>query len=1125
MNNLTTRKIVLGMLMGLVLAFSVQGTADAGVTLSKSDEPSTSGEYQREWHNRSLLSPLVFTVGQVDKTADVDDQGTETTNDDTTEGPDSITISIARGNTSAGGIDEIRIGSTRVFVNTSSIPERSVTLYGLEDDAEGDGATSASSLDLENGKVSVYCTLGNSTGEYTITVIDAGSAHDEDDEASPIMFTVYAVQNRNDIRAVDESGAATGITGITLDPDADIIYSSVREPIIDVDVTGAADGYALVNLEVTGGEFYLPQPKLGSLGTSFTTHTDNSGDISVRIKPNSRSTVRVRALVEYKASVEATSILYYQDAVLAKEDGDDQEGYPGTQLLKPIVVEVQDGRGKGVSGQKVMFGFGTGEDDRDRDLTPGKVFAVPGTTIDVEGELFDPEDNAIGRTEQPTLTVVSDSSGQAKVYVILDGASATAKTYYQPTARIVGFDHAEAAQKFSVIANPTPSRESRDIRIVSGDRQSIAIRKNAKPLAVVVESDGGVVEGVSVTFIANGGELSFDPDDNFGDIDLDDNDTVTEAEMDSAVGSNVIVDTDANGQASVNYYVGASSGVRRVDAIIRIDPDEKSTTSETFTINVGGARDEDEDEDEDEDDDIITFSRTSITGEAGDEEDIRVTSTPSGVVVSLSSPDFANSNFSPQSETTPFTTTLTLPDETGAHVIFATRSGFTEAEGTVTVEAEGLGRLTISPSGTPTNGVQIISITARTSGGAIPAGAVVVTLSGTGFTTTRASVLNGTVNAGVTLPTTAATYRLTASATGYNSTTTLLTVRTTTTRGPAGEADSVEIDGQRQLSGTVNQAMRLRVRVLDANDDGVEDVRVAFRVLAPGRGTFAGARGNGRATQDQTDRNGYASANFTPSDDGNIIIRASAAGVRDPVTFIIAVGEAADDDDTEPPTPSRDVGPSREISPVVHLGMASRPPMLWVDGGAIYALVGADAQRFAPSVDNAMNITVGGGKVYWTEKTGESGGTVNSANLNGSDVKELASIFATPIGIAVDTAGSKLYWTNSRGRIQSADLDGSGITNVIPGGLESPMDLALAGGNGYWTQGNGSVRVGNLTSRVTRAISTGTDTPGSIVIGGNKVYWTEMTGDSSGTINGANLNGTDVKELTSIQAVPMRHCC
>ena len=125
------------------------------------------------------------------------------------------------------------------------------------------------------------------------------------------------------------------------------------------------------------------------------------------------------------------------------------------------------------------------------------------------------------------------------------------------------------------------------------------------------------------------------------------------------------------------------------------------------------------------------------------------------------------------------------------------------------------------------------------------------------------------------------------------------------------------------------------------------------------------------------------------------------------------------------------------------------------------------SKEFAPSVDNALNIAIGGGKVYWTEKTGESGGTINSANLNGSGVTELTSILAVPMGIAVDVAGSKLYWTNSRGRIQSANLDGSGITNVIPGGLESPMDLALAGGNVYWTQGNGSVRFVNLTGQKT----------------------------------------------------------
>ena len=206
--------------------------------------------------------------------------------------------------------------------------------------------------------------------------------------------------------------------------------------------------------------------------------------------------------------------------------------------------------------------------------------------------------------------------------------------------------------------------------------------------------------------------------------------------------------------------------------------------------------------------------------------------------------------------------------------------------------------------------------------------------------------------------------------------------------------------------------------------------------------------------------------------------------------------------------------------PPVRLGISERPPIYWIEGGSIYALVGADVQKFAPSVDNALNLTVAGGKVYWTEKTGESAGTINSAHLNGSGVTELASILAVPMGIAVDTAASKLYWTNSRGRIQSANLNGSGIKNVIQN-LASPLDLALAGGNAYWTQG-GNVRFVNLRGqKQIRNISTGTDTAGSLAIGGGKVYWTERTGDSGGTINSANLNGTGTKQLASILAAPM----
>ncbi len=225
--------------------------------------------------------------------------------------------------------------------------------------------------------------------------------------------------------------------------------------------------------------------------------------------------------------------------------------------------------------------------------------------------------------------------------------------------------------------------------------------------------------------------------------------------------------------------------------------------------------------------------------------------------------------------------------------------------------------------------------------------------------------------------------------------------------------------------------------------------------------------------------------------------------------------------------PAAKTTPPRVISPVVLVNAANRPPMLWVDSGGIYALVGVSVQRFAPSVDNALNIAIGGNKIYWTEQTGESSGTINSANLDGTGMKELTAIMAVPMGIAVDTAGSKLYWTNSRGRIQSANLDGDPkITNVLQN-LSGPMDIAVARGNLYWTQydateGAGNIGITNTAGRgMPKYISTGLDMPMSLAIANAKVYWTEKTGESGGTVNAATLNGAGATQLASIQAAPI----
>ena len=89
------------------------------------------------------------------------------------------------------------------------------------------------------------------------------------------------------------------------------------------------------------------------------------------------------------------------------------------------------------------------------------------------------------------------------------------------------------------------------------------------------------------------------------------------------------------------------------------------------------------------------------------------------------------------------------------------------------------------------------------------------------------------------------------------------------------------------------------------------------------------------------------------------------------------------------------------------------------------------------------SIVIGGNKVYWTEMTGSNAGTINSASLNGSGATELNDIRAVPMGIGVDTARSKLYWTNSRGRVQSANLEGRKIQNVVDG-LGNPGDMVLS---------------------------------------------------------------------------------
>ena len=161
-------------------------------------------------------------------------------------------------------------------------------------------------------------------------------------------------------------------------------------------------------------------------------------------------------------------------------------------------------------------------------------------------------------------------------------------------------------------------------------------------------------------------------------------------------------------------------------------------------------------------------------------------------------------------------------------------------------------------------------------------------------------------------------------------------------------------------------------------------------------------------------------------------------------------------------------GVSSTISSLFNVfGPANR--VYWTDNGT-----GADkVQRADSDGSNVQDlVTTGlftiltvavdsvGGKVYWADAHFNK---VERANLDGSSREDVVTNSSdgvlVPFGVAVDPAGGKVYWTQvlsptqaSLGRIRRANLDGTGVEDLITTGLKRPHGIAVdpAGGKIYW---------------------------------------------------------------------------
>ena len=213
----------------------------------------------------------------------------------------------------------------------------------------------------------------------------------------------------------------------------------------------------------------------------------------------------------------------------------------------------------------------------------------------------------------------------------------------------------------------------------------------------------------------------------------------------------------------------------------------------------------------------------------------------------------------------------------------------------------------------------------------------------------------------------------------------------------------------------------------------------------------------------------------------------------------------------------------------------------WSEGANLKRanLNGSNRQHIATGSGSLTGISVADGKVYWTEKAtrGLNSGKIQRANTNGSNAEQLVTIKASvPLGISVDFASRKLYWTNSDGAIRRSDLNGSNVEDVVTGSgtptsfsvgssLQPIYTYTLTGtvvGNPaiYWadTQASKIQRV-NLNNLNVKDIVT--DVPDSSAIAldstNRVIYWAER---DTGKIRRADLNGTNAQDIVTGLAAP-----
>jgi len=183
----------------------------------------------------------------------------------------------------------------------------------------------------------------------------------------------------------------------------------------------------------------------------------------------------------------------------------------------------------------------------------------------------------------------------------------------------------------------------------------------------------------------------------------------------------------------------------------------------------------------------------------------------------------------------------------------------------------------------------------------------------------------------------------------------------------------------------------------------------------------------------------------------------------------------------------------------------------------------------------ASNQPASSGRIYFLDIRG---GRLLSANPDGSELKVLHDgMRQGPDGVVVDLAKGHIFWSNmgkaklDDGSIERVNLDGSGLTTVVPvGGTFTAKQMKLDAKHGklYWSDREGMrvMRANIDGSGIETLIESGHGDQDrkdarnwcvgiAVDTARGKIYWTQKGGDNAnqGTLRRADLDGKHAEIL------------